>query len=81
VIYQALLIVWVIRRSRVVGEAQRGPLLALGASLWGMTFLTAGTTELSLQTANLYVLYGLLAIASAGAPPLAPESATQDAAS
>jgi hypothetical protein len=46
-----------------------------------MTFLTAGTTELSLQTANLYVLYGLLAIASAGAPPLAPESATQDAAS
>ena len=81
VIYQALLIVWVIRRSRAVGEAQRGPLLALGASLCGMTFLTAGTTELSLQTANLYVLYGLLAIASADAPSHMPESATPDAAS
>ena len=64
VVYQGLLILWVIRRSRVVATRQRGAVMALGASLAGMTFLTAGTTELSLQTANLYVLYGILAIAS-----------------
>jgi len=63
-IYQGLLIWWVLRRSRVVTAERRGAALALGGSLCGMTFLTAGTTELSLHTANLYVLYGLLAIAS-----------------
>ena len=62
--YQALLIRWLIRRSRVFAADQRSAALALGASLCGMTFLTAGTTELSLNTANLYVLYGILAVAS-----------------
>lgn len=62
--YQALLIRWLIRRSRAVAGDQRSAALALGASLCGMTFLTVGTTELSLNTANLYVLYGILAVAS-----------------
>jgi O-antigen ligase len=67
--YQALLIRWLIRRSRAVAGEQRSAALALGASLCGMTFLTAGTTELSLNTANLYVLYSILAVASAAASP------------
>ncbi|HKC46007.1 MAG TPA: O-antigen ligase family protein [Gemmatimonadales bacterium] len=82
VLYQILLILWVIRRSRAASEPERGSSLALGASLCGMTVLTAGTTELSLQTANLYVLYGLLAIASAGRSlPTGSTSARRDAAS
>jgi O-Antigen ligase len=69
IVYQGLLIVWVVRQSRIVAPERRGAVLALGAALCGMTFLTAGTTELSLQTANLYVLYGMLAIASQDAKP------------
>lgn len=64
-IHQAMLILWVIRRSRADARPQRTAALGLGAALCGMTFLTVGTTELSLHTANLYVLYGILAIAAA----------------
>jgi hypothetical protein len=43
--------------------------LGLAAALVAMLFLTAGTTELSLHTANLYTLYGMLALVSV--PPAA----------
>ena len=68
-VYQALLCLWVIRRARGIPRERSGTAIALGASLLGMTFLTGGTTELSLHTANQYSLYGVLALVSAGAVP------------
>jgi O-antigen ligase len=70
-VFQALLIAWLVRRSRVVAGPQRSAAIALGGALCGMTFLTAGTTELSLHTANQYVLYGVLAIAACERRPSA----------
>ncbi len=63
--YGALLCRWAVRRA-VTPEG-----LGLAAALVAMFFLTAGTTELSLHTANLYTLYSLLALVTAPAPAAA----------
>jgi O-antigen ligase len=60
--YQALLVRWVIRHARSSSPAQAATGRGLAAALLGMTFLTGGTTELSLHTADLYLLYGMLAL-------------------
>ncbi len=57
VVYGALLCRWAVRRPAAAG-------LGVGAALLAMFFLTAGTTELSLHTANQYTLYALLALAA-----------------
>jgi O-antigen ligase len=63
VAYGVLLCRWAIHRA----ATREG--LGLAAALVAMLFLTAGTTELSLHTANLYTLYGMLALVSV--PPAA----------
>ncbi|MGH7529691.1 MAG: O-antigen ligase family protein [Gemmatimonadales bacterium] len=57
-LYGLLLCLWAVRRARSVGAEAA----ALAATLAAMLFFTAGMTELSLHTANQYVLYGMLAL-------------------
>ncbi|HXM39266.1 MAG TPA: O-antigen ligase family protein [Gemmatimonadales bacterium] len=61
ILYGLLLCRWAVRWGRMLG----GESAAIAATLVAMIFLTAGMTELSLQTANLYTLYGMLALADA----------------
>ena len=63
--YGALLCRWAVRRAATAEG------LGLAAALVAMFFLTAGTTELSLHTANLYTLYALLALVTPAAPAAA----------
>lgn len=61
-LYVLLLCGWVVRRA--LRSSPNGPPWAAAiASAWvGMLFLTAGNTELSLHTADLFALYGMLAL-------------------
>jgi O-antigen ligase len=62
IVYGALLCLWAMRRARTASARAAPGAFAVAASLLGLTFLTLGTTELSLQTAILYQLYGMLAL-------------------
>ena len=61
VLYGLLLCWWAVGLARQFGAQSA----AIAATLVAMIFLTAGMTELSLQTANQYTLYGMLALANA----------------
>jgi O-antigen ligase len=65
ILYGLLLCRWAVRRARD-SEPEAA---AIAATLLSMFFLTGGMTELSLHTANQYVLYALLALANAAPPP------------
>jgi O-antigen ligase len=61
-VYGALLWRWAQRQARLASADRAGTACAVSAALVALFFLTAGTTELSLHTANLYALYGMLAL-------------------
>jgi O-antigen ligase len=60
--YGFVLCRWMFRLAREGSAARRGAALAVAVAFASMFFLTAGTTELSLHTANQYELYGLLVL-------------------
>jgi putative inorganic carbon (HCO3(-)) transporter len=60
-VYGALFLRWLMRTSRH-GVGNKNRVVALAAIWASMFFLTAGTPELSLQTALLYLFYGLAAV-------------------
>ncbi len=66
VVYGALLCRWAIRRASQPGQRPEG--FGVAAALAAMIFLTGGTTEVSLHTANQYTLYSLLALVILPAP-------------
>jgi hypothetical protein len=74
-IYGGLLWWWVQRRARRAPADRAATASAISAALLAMFFLTVGTTELSLHTANLYELYGMLALLTAPGAPAALASA------
>jgi O-antigen ligase len=59
VIYGLLLCGWVVSRAGGVTPERAATAYAVAAAWIAMLFLTAGTPELSLQTAGLYELYGM----------------------
>ena len=63
--YTVLLCWWIVQRTRVVPPWFAGPAAGVAAAWVTLAVLTAGTTELSLQTADLYQLYGMLALIAA----------------
>jgi O-antigen ligase len=73
-IYGALLCAWIVARARTGSPERAAGAYAVAAAWIALFFLTAGTAELSLQTAVQYELYGmagLLNAAEAAAVPLA----------
>lgn len=64
-VYGALLWWWAQRQARLAPANRAATAPAVSAALLAMFFLTLGTTELSLHTANLYELYGMLALLTA----------------
>ena len=60
---------WAIRRARASPEGVSPTAFGVAAAVLALVVLTGGTTELSLQTADLYQLYGMLALV-AGVPML-----------
>jgi O-antigen ligase len=64
-LYSVLICLWVVRRSRLVSPESRGSALGVAAAFLALGLMTGGTTELSLQTADLYQLYGMLALVAA----------------
>lgn len=65
VIYGALFCGWVLARARAASAQRASSAYAVAAAWIAMFFLTAGTPELSLQTAILYELYGMAALLNA----------------
>ncbi len=65
-IYGVLLSTWALRTARLTGAARSSTAFAVVAAFLSMFFFTAGTTELSLQTALQYELYGMLALLAGG---------------
>jgi O-antigen ligase len=61
-LYGALLCGWVISRARMGAARRAAGAYAVAAAWVAMFFLTAGTPELSLQTAVQYELYGMAAL-------------------
>jgi len=53
---------YVVRRARMGGTRQ-ATALGVAASVLALILLSAGNTEISLQTADLYELYGMMALA------------------
>jgi O-antigen ligase len=64
-IYGVLLCGWVLGRARAAAPERAASAYAVAAAWLAMFFLTAGTPELSLQTAILYELYGMAALLNA----------------
>jgi O-antigen ligase len=62
VVFGVLLCRWALRRARAASLAAAPGAFAVAASLISLMFLTFGTPELSLQTAILFELYGMLAL-------------------
>jgi hypothetical protein len=65
---------WIVARARTGSPERAAGAYAVAAAWIALFFLTAGTAELSLQTAVQYELYGmagLLNAAEAAAVPLA----------
>lgn len=64
-VYAALICRWALARARE-SELSRAPMAyGVAAALVSVVFLSLGTTELSLNTAILYQLYGMLALIGA----------------
>jgi putative inorganic carbon (hco3(-)) transporter len=72
---------WAIRRAAAVASRDAATSWAIAASFLTLFMLTAGTTEVSLQTADLYELYGMLALLAAVPLGLASRESTTDASS
>lgn len=66
VLYGAMLCLWALRRARAAPRKRAGVSYGIVAALLAMIFLSGGTTELSLHTANLYALYGMLGMLEVG---------------
>lgn len=64
-LYALLLCRWAVRRARRVDRRHAPTAFGVAAAFLTLFLLTAGTTELSLQTADLYQLYGMLALVAA----------------
>ena len=64
-LYTVLLCRWSIRLSRELPLQYAPPALGVASAVLALTLLTGGTTELSLQTADLYQIYGMLALLAA----------------
>jgi O-antigen ligase len=62
VIYAMLLCGWSIRRARASPASDGGRAYAVAAAWLALLLLSAGNTEISLATASLYSLYGMLAL-------------------
>ena len=75
VMYGLLFCGWVLGRARVTSVERAASAYAVAAAWIAMFFLTAGTPEVSLQTAILYELYGMAALLNA------PQLAKRDASS
>ena len=75
-VYAVLLCLWAIRRARVAGPDNTPGAFAVAAAWLAMLLLSAGNTELSLHTSNLYTLYGMLALVTGGTPLAVPTSPT-----
>jgi cytochrome bd-type quinol oxidase subunit 2 len=60
--YGLLISRWAIRQAREASAARWASAFAVAATWVALFFLTGGTPELSLQTAILYELYGMLAL-------------------
>lgn len=65
-LYCVLLCRWAIRKARRIGPTQSATAFATAAAWLALLLLSAGTPEVSLQTAVQYQLYGLLALLSVG---------------
>ena len=74
VVYGLLLCSWALRQVRLAAPARGPTAQAVAAALLAMFFLTIGAPELSLNTASLYALYGMLALVRAGTPTPSPAS-------
>ncbi len=66
VVYCVLLCRWALKRARDADVVARPIAYGVAASLLALTLLSLGTTELSLNTAILYELYGMLALIGVG---------------
>jgi O-antigen ligase len=64
-LYAILLCRWVIRRSRSIEARFAATGAAVAAAFLSLFLLTGGTTEISLQTADLFQLCGILALVAA----------------
>jgi O-antigen ligase len=70
--YAICLCRWVVRRARRASTAHAATAFSVAAACLALVLLSAGNTELSLHTANLYTLYGMLAlVASTGGSQIA----------
>lgn len=67
--YAMLLCWWAVWRARAAGPGLAPGAYAIAAGWVSMLLLSAGNTELSLHTANLYALYGMLALTAGVATP------------
>ncbi len=67
-IYGILFCGWVLGRARATSSKRVASACAVAAAWLAMFFLTAGAPELSLQTAILYELYGMVALMNAPEP-------------
>jgi len=64
-LYAVMLCRWAVQRARSVGGDHAATAFAVAGSFLALFLLTGGTTELSLQTADLYQLYGMLGVVAA----------------
>lgn len=79
-LYGVWLTVWLVGRLRQPRVEARPVVAGVAATFVAMFFLTAGTPELSLQTAVQYLLYGLIALSLPTLPREAPHGPAQGAA-
>jgi O-antigen ligase len=80
-IYGVLFASWLLARARTAPPERAASAYAVAAAWIALFFLTAGTPELSLQTALQYELYGMAGLlnapAEAAVPPMVPGSAAR----
>jgi hypothetical protein len=62
VVYGLILCAWAVRRARTTRSGLAPTALAIACAWISLLFVSLGNTEISLQTAVLYELYGLLAV-------------------
>jgi len=65
VLYAFRLCRWAVRRAQSVTTEHAATAYAVAGAFLALFLLSGGTTELSLQTADLYQLYGMLALVTA----------------
>jgi len=68
IVYGILLCSWALTQARSAPRGQAAAAYAVAACILAMFFISVGTVELSLNTAILYELYGMLALTAKRAP-------------